>query len=111
MNTDIPRVELLVRGKKSFGHVKIDAKRVSDSVDVDWVQTFYFNSNNSPWWAVQGYGIATTDLTILPPRGIGSEFPSLARRNLWEDRVTASYPDDFCFVVYSTINLTATWNY
>ena len=31
MNTDIPRVELLVRGKKSFGHVKIDAKRVSDS--------------------------------------------------------------------------------
>ena len=26
-----PRVELLVRGKKSFGHVKIDAKRVSDS--------------------------------------------------------------------------------
>ena len=32
MNTDIPRVELLVRGKKSFGHVKIDAKRVSDSV-------------------------------------------------------------------------------
>ena len=31
VNTDIPRVELLVRGKKSFGHVKIDAKRVSDS--------------------------------------------------------------------------------
>lgn len=80
------------------------------TVDVDWVQTFYFNSNNSPWWAVQGYGIATTDLSILPPRGIGSEFPSLARRNLWEDRVTASYPDDFCFVVYSTINLTATWS-
>ena len=24
-------MELLVRGKKSFGHVKIDAKRVSDS--------------------------------------------------------------------------------
>ena len=26
------QLELLVRGKKSFGHVKIDAKRVSDSV-------------------------------------------------------------------------------
>ena len=25
------QLELLVRGKKSFGHVKIDAKRVSDS--------------------------------------------------------------------------------
>jgi hypothetical protein len=32
VNSDISRVELLVRGKKSFGHVKIDAKRVSDSV-------------------------------------------------------------------------------
>ena len=80
------------------------------TVDVDWVQTFYFNSNNSPWWAVQGYGIATTDLSILPPRGIGSEFPSLARVNLWEDRVTANRLDhSYAFVVYSTIYISATW--
>lgn len=80
------------------------------TVDVDWIQTFYFNSNNTPWWAVQGYGIATTDLNILPPRGIGSEFPSLARVNLWEDRVCADIVgDNYCFIVYSTIDLTATW--
>lgn len=80
------------------------------TVDVDWVQTFYFNSNNSPWWAVQGYGIATTDLSILPPRGIGSEFPSLARRNLWEDRVTANrLTNDYCYIVYSTIYIAATY--
>ena len=80
------------------------------TVDVDWIQTFYFNSNNSPWWAVQGYGIATTDLSILPPRGIGSEFPSLARRNLWEDRVTADISDDsYCFIIFSTIYIAATY--
>lgn len=76
------------------------------TVSVDWVQTFYFNSNNSPWWAVQGYGVATTDLSILPPRGIGSEFPSLARVNLWESRVSAS---TYCFIVYSTIDISATY--
>lgn len=80
------------------------------TVDVDWVQTFYFNANNTPWWAVQGYGIATTDLSILPPRGIGSEFPSLARRNLWEARVTANrLTDDYCYIVYSTIYIAATY--
>ena len=80
------------------------------TVDVDWVQTFYFNSNNTPWWSVQGYGIATTDLSVLPPRGIGSEFPSLARRNLWEDRVTTDWADqNYCFVVYSTVNIEADW--
>lgn len=80
------------------------------TVDVDWVQTFYFNSNNTPWWAVQGYGIATTDLSILPPRGIGSEFPSLARRNLWEQRITANrLTGSYCFIIYSTVYIAATW--
>lgn len=80
------------------------------TVSVDWVQTFYFNSNNSPWWSVQGYGVATTDLSILPPRGIGSEFPSLARKNLWEDRVTANrMTRDYCYIVYSTIYIAATY--
>lgn len=74
------------------------------TLDVDWVQTFYFNSNASPWWAVQGYGVATTDLSIFPPRGIGSEFPSLARVNLWQ---YTSNSRSYCFVVYSTIDITA----
>lgn len=72
----------------------------------DWVQTFYFNSNNTPFWNVQGYGVATTNLSILPPRGIGSEYPALARENLWE-----WYTDDTdcAIIVYSTIDLSATY--
>ena len=81
------------------------------TLDVDWVQTFYFNSNNSPWWAVTGYGVATTDLSVLPPRGIGSEYPSLARVNLWQRKITAERTTgEYCFVVYSTIYIGATYN-
>lgn len=73
-------------------------------LQIDWIQTYYFNADNSPFWAVGGYGVATTDLSILPLRGIGSEYPSLAKMNLWEWKQNNT---NIAFVVYSTIDLEA----
>ena len=73
-------------------------------LQIDWIQTYYFNADSTPFWAVGGYGVATTDLSILPLRGIGSEYPSLAKQNLWEWKQNN---DNIAFVVYSTIDLEA----
>lgn len=73
-------------------------------LQIDWIQTYYFNADNSPFWNVGGYGVATTDLSILPLRGIGSEYPSLAKMNLWEWKQNNT---NIAFVVYSTIDLQA----
>ena len=73
-------------------------------LQIDWVQTYYFNADSTPFWAVGGYGVATTDLSVLPLRGMGSEYPSLAKRNLWEWKQNNN---NIAFVVYSTIDLQA----
>lgn len=73
-------------------------------LQIDWIQTYYFNADSTPFWAVGGYGVATTDLSILPLRGIGSEYPSLAKMNLWEWKQNNT---NIAFVVYSTIDLQA----
>ena len=73
-------------------------------LQIDWIQTYYFNADSSPFWAVGGYGVATTDLSILPLRGIGSEYPSLAKMNLWEWKQNNT---NIAFVVYCTIDLEA----
>lgn len=73
-------------------------------LQIDWIQTYYFNADSTPFWSVGGYGVATTDLSILPLRGIGSEYPSLAKMNLWEWKQNNT---NIAFVVYSTIDLQA----
>lgn len=73
-------------------------------LDIDFIQTYYFNADGSPFWNVGGYGVATTDLSVLPLRGMGSEYPVLAKRNLWEFKTNNT---NMAFVVYSTIDLTA----
>lgn len=73
-------------------------------LQIDWVQTYYFNADSTPFWAVGGYGVATTDLSVLPLRGMGSEYPSLAKQNLWEWKENNT---NIAFVVYSTIDITA----
>lgn len=73
-------------------------------LQIDWIQTYYFNADETPFWAVSGYGVATTDYNVLPLRGMGSEFPSLAKQNLWEWKQN-NY--NIAFVVYSTIDLQA----
>ena len=76
-------------------------------LQIDWIQTYYFNADSTPFWAVGGYGVATTDLSILPLRGIGSEYPSLSKMNLWEYKTDNT---NIAFVVYSTINLNASFS-
>lgn len=73
-------------------------------LQIDWIQTYYFNADSTPFWNVGGYGVATTDLSILPLRGIGSEYPSLSKMNLWEWKQNNT---NIAFVVYSTIDLQA----
>lgn len=73
-------------------------------LQIDWIQTYYFNADSTPFWAVGGYGVATTDLSILPLRGIGSEYPSLAKMNLWEWKQNNN---NIAFVVYCTIDIQA----
>ena len=76
-------------------------------LQIDWVQTYYFNADSTPFWSVGGYGVATTDLSVLPLRGMGSEYPSLSKINLWEYKTNN---DNIAFVVYSTINLNASFS-
>lgn len=71
---------------------------------IDWIQTYYFNADETPFWAVSGYGVATTDYNVLPLRGMGSEFPSLAKQNIWEWKQNNN---NIAFVVYSTIDIQA----
>lgn len=73
-------------------------------LQIDWIQTYYFNADSTPFWSVGGYGVATTDLSILPLRGIGSEYPSLAKMNLWEWKQNNA---NIAFVVYCTIDIQA----
>lgn len=73
-------------------------------LQIDWIQTYYFNADETPFWAVSGYGVATTDYNVLPLRGMGSEFPSLAKQNLWEWKQNNN---NIAFVVYCTIDLQA----
>lgn len=73
-------------------------------LQIDWIQTYYFNADETPFWAVSGYGVATTDYNVLPLRGMGSEFPSLAKQNIWEWKQNNT---NIAFVVYSTIDLQA----
>ena len=75
-------------------------------LDIDFVQTYYFNADNTPFWNVGGYGIATTDLSVMPLRGMGSEYPVLAKRNLDEYKTDNQ---NVAYVVYSTIDLTASF--
>lgn len=75
-------------------------------LDIDFIQTYYFNADGSPFWNVGGYGVATTDLSVLPLRGMGSEYPVLAKRNLDEYHTDN---ENIAFVVYSTIDLTASF--
>ena len=74
-------------------------------VAIDYIQTYYF-VGNTPFWSGSGYGVSSTDLSIYPPRGTGSEYPVTAYRNLWS--ANTSNNTNIGFVVYSTIEIGAT---
>lgn len=100
------------RAQKTFYCFIVDRKYKNINctelmLQIDWIQTYYFNADETPFWAVSGYGVATTDYSVLPLRGMGSEFPSLSKINLWEYKTDNT---NIAFVVYSTINLNASFS-
>lgn len=71
-------------------------------VDVDIVQTWYFNSDGTPCWAKNAM-IAKSTATINPPRGTANDFPAV--QPICSDLITAS--NTYGVVIYSSINLTS----
>ena len=69
-------------------------------VDVDIVQTWYFDSDGKPCWSKNAM-IAKSTATINPPRGTANDFPSV--EPICHDIITAGR--QYGIVIYSSINL------
>lgn len=69
-------------------------------IDVDIVQTWYFNSDGTPCWAKNAM-IAKSTATINPPRGTANDFPAV--QPICSDLITAG--NTYGVVIYSSINL------
>ena len=74
------------------------------TVVVDYFQTFYF-VNNTPFWSVSGYGLMTTNLSYLPKRGMGPEYPIPCRQNYYKNKPSTGY----AFVLYSSISISGAY--
>ena len=70
-------------------------------IDVDIVQTWYFNSDGTPCWAKNAM-IAKSTATINPPRGTASDFPAV--QPICSNLITGG--TEYGVVIYSSINLT-----
>lgn len=70
-------------------------------VDVDIVQTWYFNSDGTPCWAKNAM-IAKSTASINPPRGTPNDFPAV--QPICSDFITPG--NLYGVVIYSSINLT-----
>ena len=81
------------------------------ALSVDWIQTFYFNQQGQPFWACSGYGVATSKLSVLPPRGIGAEYPVLSKQTLWKKSTGWKTSGmTIAYVVFSAINIEANYD-
>lgn len=69
-------------------------------LDVDIVQTWYFNSDGTPCWAKNAM-IAKSTATINPPRGTANDFPTV--QPICNDFSSAGKA--YGIVIYSSINL------
>lgn len=69
-------------------------------IDVDIVQTWYFNSDGTPCWAKNAM-IAKSTATINPPRGTANDFPAV--QPICSDFISAG--KTYGVVIYSSINL------
>ena len=69
-------------------------------VDVDIVQTWYFDSDGTPCWSKNAM-IAKSTATINPPRGTANDFPAV--QPICSDIIDAG--QSYGVVIYSTINL------
>lgn len=73
----------------------------------DYIQTYYF-VGNVPFWSCSGYCVSSNNLSLMPPRGAGSEYPVTAYENIW--RTVTSTRDNVGFIVYSTISIGCTFD-
>lgn len=80
------------------------------ALSVDWIQTFYFNQQGQPFWNCSGYGVATSKLSVLPPRGIGAEYPVLSKQTLWKRSTSVQSSGNVGFIVYSSIIINALYD-
>ena len=81
------------------------------ALSVDWIQTFYFNQQGQPFWSCSGYGVATSKLSVLPPRGIGAEYPVLSKQTIWKKSTGWKTSGmTIAYVVFSTINIEANYD-
>lgn len=69
-------------------------------LDVDIVQTWYFDGDGSPCWAKNAM-IAKSTATINPPRGTANDFPAV--QPICSDFIDAG--QSYGVVIYSSINL------
>lgn len=84
-------------------HKYINLNVTELTLEIDYIQTFFFNADDSPFWRTSGYGVSTTNRNINPLRGMPAEYPSLRKRNLWEWHNS----NDITYLFYSVINLDA----
>ena len=70
-------------------------------LDVDIVQTWYFNSDGTPCWAKKAM-ISKSTATINPPRGTPNDFPAV--QPICTDLISAN--TEYGVVIYSSIDLT-----
>ena len=70
------------------------------SIDVDYIQTFYFNGQ-TPFWDTTGFIVKST-AHLLPLPGTPSDYPVPQSQTL----VFANESGDYAFIVYSTIDPT-----
>ena len=62
-------------------HVYLNANLTELVLDIDWIQTYYFNAT-TPWFNRQCYCAYTNSPYVLPMRGTASDLPIPARVSL-----------------------------
>lgn len=73
------------------------------TLEIDYLQTYFFNADGSPFWLTSGYGVSTTNRQLLPMRGMPAEYPALRKRNLWEWH----NDENVSYIFYSAIDINA----
>ncbi len=86
-------------------HTYLNANLTQLTLDIDWVQTFYWNES-TPWWNRYAYVAYTNNPHYRPMRGTASDLPIQARVSLWKWR--QSVKSNFCYVIFSSVDLTTT---
>ena len=84
------------------GRIYISPNVTQFLLDVDYVQTFYFDRAGSPFWSVPGF-IAKATSATLPPRGTGSEYP-VPESEAYINSVRY-FGGNYAYIIYSTLNL------